>query len=223
MSKFYRGVLRPTLAARVAQTLEESDAIGSMDLGEELALMRDAVALRVGLYAELVERQAAGEPITRENLVAAGEIMKGGLEDVAKMVEAHARVERVKQEVASGLAGALGAVIQAVLICARDAFGDDYRVRKFEEALRAKLRERSPQGSDGTLLTPDRDAIEMDNSIPNSTTLYTTTTDTTITNGEQDASEQTEKPDQGSGRPRSTDGRESNGQGPESDSDVEFD
>ncbi len=169
MSKFYRNVLKPTLANRIGEMLEATTLAERLDVGEELALVRDAASHRVDLYGSLVEAQAAGAPVTIENLVAAGQVMTEALVDVAKLVKVHAEVERVKAEVVSGFAGCLDAVILSVLRAAHQAFGDDCRVRQFEEILREELRTRQSIGVGAALGTdslPSDDVAEMDASVP---------------------------------------------------------
>ncbi len=152
--------------------LEATTLAERLDVGEELALVRDAASHRVDLYGSLVEAQAAGAPVTIENLVAAGQVMTEALVDVAKLVKVHAEVERVKAEVVSGFAGCLDAVILSVLRAAHQAFGDDCRVRQFEEILREELRTRqsiSVGQALGTDSLPSDDVAEMDASVPRST------------------------------------------------------
>jgi hypothetical protein len=132
----------------------------------ELALTREAVSHRVAIYADLLEVSEAGGQITRENLVAAAELMRAGMQDVVKIAEVAARVEKIKGEVASSYSNAMANVITTVLQAIRDVFEDDHRVAKVELILRESLRAKALPGADGTDLTPDMDAIEMDGSVP---------------------------------------------------------
>lgn len=161
MTKFYRKALRPTLAARIDEIVAAAPAVQQLSLFDELALVRDQASNAVQLYANVMENP----DVKLDQLMAAGVQMTMAMQDVAKMVDVAAKVEEVKQKVSSQLTNSMALLLSTILHAAWETWGDDYKVKEFEEKLRQKMDARD-LGTGGTLLTPDMDVGEMDDTVP---------------------------------------------------------
>lgn len=167
MSQFYKRVLKPTLAKRIGEALDQTELVQQLNVSEELALIREATSHRVELYAALLEEaQKPDTKITHEQLMAAAEIMRAGLEDVVKVAKINAEIERMKLDIVSGFTNAMTAVITTVCQAAYKVFENDHRVKDFELLLRTELRTKAAPGTEGTTITPDMDVMSMDACIP---------------------------------------------------------
>jgi len=163
MSRYYLKCLRPTLAAALETALAESP-LDQLDLSEELALIRVAAGDAVAQYAKVSE--LTGEDAkTAEMKLMMGQMMISRLQDVAKMAEAAGSNAELKVRLQGAFAQVMTSVITSIAHAAWEVFGDDYRVKDFEELIRTKLEARGA-GVEGTEITPDRDVIEMDETIP---------------------------------------------------------
>lgn len=166
MPRFYSRTLKPTLAARITDMLEETQPLEQLGITEELALMRDHAANAVAVYSAAVE--AGSDP---QALLTAGMMMSGALQEVVKVAKDAAAIEDTKAKLAGAFVHVMESVIVSVVRAAHEAFGDDYRVGIFEKNLREHLvirldRNGSGLGIDGTALTPDQDVMAMDDTVP---------------------------------------------------------
>lgn len=167
--RYYQDVLRPTLAAQVQRILDEAPAIEAASIDEELAISRRAAMEMVKLFDEAVESK--NSDAARTASIGVLQIM----EDVTRIAERCARVENIRAAVAGPMTTAIEHLIGKCLRCAWAAFGDDIRVKDFEEALRKDLqlvKALGGTGPGGTSLLPsgqevDATALAMDDTVPN--------------------------------------------------------
>jgi hypothetical protein len=145
----------------LTKTLQEAveDALGAtpreqLNLYEELAVMRATCGDLCKLYDACENKP--------ESRAAVGEALRSALQDVVKVCESAARVEGMAKDKLS--IHNLSYVIAQVVRLAHDCFGDDERAKKFEEMIRLEVR--LPDETQGTLMTPDQDVGEMDDTVP---------------------------------------------------------
>ena len=157
---FYSKVLTATLSDYVERCLGE-DPRDSLKLHEELALMRHSAGEAVRLYGLAIESRD-DKAVTMASMV-----MRDSLEAVASMCERAARVEFAGADKVS--VHQVAWVVNQVVALAYRAM-TDADAREFERLVREQVRIQAGQ-ADGTTLTPDQAAIEMDDTIPTSTQL----------------------------------------------------
>src|SRR6185437_2966061 len=167
MSRFYLKSLRPTLAAKMEEVVEEMGSLDNLDLTEELSPMRITAGDAVAEYAKVLEMPVTPETeakITEMKLLT-GQMMSSKLREVADMAGKAGDIQELKTRLNGAFAQAMTSVISAIAHSAWEVWGDEYRVKEFEELIRTKL---SVKGIDveGTSLTPYRDALAMDETIP---------------------------------------------------------
>lgn len=166
MPAFYYRTLKPTLARKLEEALEQTSPMQQLATYEELALTRIAADQAVQLFSHVME---GGDP---NQILATSMVMRDALKDVVSMARDTATLEDARQKLNGAFAQVLSDVLQSVVRAANEAFGDDYRVGVFEKLLREHLEMRAvpldtnDDGRKGTLLTPDQDAIDMDSSVP---------------------------------------------------------
>ncbi len=164
MSRYYLKCLRPTLAAKLEEAVDSLGSLDALDLTEELALIRVAAGDAVEQYAKAQEISGDDAKSTELKMIT-GQMMISRLQDVAKMCEAAGSSAELKVRLQTAFASVMTSVITSIAHAAWEVFGDDYRVKDFEELIRTKLEARG-HGVEGTEITPDRDVIEMDETIP---------------------------------------------------------
>lgn len=165
MTRFYYKTFKPTLAKRVEELLSESLPLDQLKIDEELALIRVTAQDAVELYSNVSEQK----PNDVEARLSAGIVMSTAMQNVIKAVDTASKIEEVKQKVAGAFVNSMSAVCTAVMRAAWDAFGDDYRMKIFEDKLKEHLVIREvpgAEGLDGTTLMPYDDALAMDASVP---------------------------------------------------------
>lgn len=166
MSRYYLKCLRPTLALALEKALSET-SLDNLDLNEELALIRVAAGDAVAEYAKVVElsESKSDDPKITELKMLTGQMMISRLQDVAKMATEAGNTADLKIKLQGAFSQVMTSVITSIAHAAWEVFGDDSRVKDFEELIRTKLEARGT-GVEGTEITPDRDVIEMDETIP---------------------------------------------------------
>lgn len=163
LPKFYSKLLSRTLSSAVEEATN-CPPQEQLNLFEELALMRSASEQAVIMYDACVCAQEDGTPVQPETVLAAASVMKDWLREVVKVADAAARLEALAKDKVSVMA--LHLVVNQIIRCAHDAFGDDPRAQVFETFVRQRVRMPAADGTRGTTLTPDLDAHSMDASIP---------------------------------------------------------
>lgn len=163
LSRFYLKQLRPTLAAKIEEVVSEMGSLDNLDLTEELALMRVTAGDAVEEYAKVLEL-APGDKATELKLLT-GQMMSSKLREVADMAAKAGDMQELKTRLSGAFSGAMASVISAIAHAAWETWGDDYRVKEFEELIRTKLAVKGIE-AEGTSLTPDRDVIMMDETVP---------------------------------------------------------
>lgn len=162
MSRYYLKTLRPALAKKLEDALDEVKGMDQLDVGAELELMRVTARDAVEQYAAAVD--LPGDK-GLEARVLVGELLNKRLQEVADMVEKTARVQDLRTQLQGAFAVVMSAVISSVAHAMWETFGDDYRVANCVALIESKLQVKNI-GSDGTELTPDRDVTEMDDTVP---------------------------------------------------------
>lgn len=153
----YSRFLTRSLRQAIEQQLERAPA-EQLQLYEELAVMRRTALESVMLYDQALQSKKP------ELIDAATMLVRDSMNEVAGMAESAARV--AASSAGKVDAAALAYVIQQVTKIAIGIFGeDDPKMKEFARALREDVM--LPDGSgDGTDLTPDADAEDMDDTIP---------------------------------------------------------
>lgn len=150
MHKFYLEKLRPTLMEAVESAVRDAPVVEQLSLLDEVALVRHASSHSLEMYQDAVD---SGKPQT---IMLAAELLKSSMLEVAEIVKVAANVEDVKSRVVDSFSHAMGHVITQVMQCLTEVYGDDYRVREFEDKLRARVEiAKVQQQAIGTDLTPD--------------------------------------------------------------------
>ena len=167
MTKFYHRTLQPKLKERLAEVLQDLAPMEQLGVSEELALIRDAAANSVAVYAKAVEDGARIETV-----LSAGAIMSAQLQEVIKCAATAASIEDTKQKLCGAFATLVEACAISVTRALYEVYGDDCRIAEVEKKLREHLMVRVDRhgsnalGFEGTLLTPDQDVIMMDATVP---------------------------------------------------------
>lgn len=164
MSRFYLKNLRPTLAAKLEELVDKVTPIDQLDLSEEIGLMRAQAGDAVQMYAEACEMPDS-DPRAQQARLIAGQMMSSRIKDVMAVIDQAGKTEELKVKLQTAFAQVMTSVISSVAHAAWEVFGDDHKVREFTDLIRSKLEVRNID-VEGTDLTPDRDAIQMDDSIP---------------------------------------------------------
>lgn len=156
MPGFYRDVLSKTLDDVIQAAMEQNPS-EQVSLLEELALMRLTAREAVALYSAA----QASDQKTKD--MAAG-VMVDALKNVQSIAESAARINAASKEQLS--ATSLKVVVHQITRIAYEVIGDTQLAEEFERRIRDKVR--LPDETKGTLLTPDQDVQEMDDSVPRS-------------------------------------------------------
>lgn len=124
---------------------------------EELAVMRET-AMQVMLLFE-----AALINKNQELITSAGILVKDALKDIVATAKIAQDIENNAKDKLS--VHALGHVVNQIVKLAYEAFKHDLAsAKEFERLIHARLV--IPVEQDGTTLTPDQDAMEMDSTVP---------------------------------------------------------
>ena len=151
---FYSAQLKGSLSDFVGKCLDMPPH-EQMNVFEELALMRGMAGKTVTLY------QAAEASKKSEVIANATGLMLDALTHVVKTCEAAARIDALSKDKVS--AHNIAFVVDQIVRVAYDTIPEE-QARAFEASVREQVR--IDTGPEGTALTPDRDAIAMDNSVP---------------------------------------------------------
>lgn len=152
MPRFYSHRLKGTLQDQVEILLGASPS-EQLSLFEELALMRVTAAQVVALWGAAEGTDAA--PM-------AGVLMRDALKDVISTCQTAANIESQAKDKFS--IHALHHIINQIVRIAYECFDEDPRAERFEQLIKEKIK--MPIEQTGTLLTPDQDAVDMDDTIP---------------------------------------------------------
>lgn len=153
LPRFYSKHLHRTLSEVIEEALAASPR-EQLNLSEELAVMRATAADVCKLY------DACTSFTTR---VKAGDILRSVMKEVVSVCESAARVEALAKDKLN--VHNLAYVISQVVRCAYDVFSDDLpKAKEFETLIRETIR--VPNEAQGTTVTPDQDAMDMDGTIP---------------------------------------------------------
>lgn len=167
MPRFYRETLKGVVADRVMETLEAAPGYQALDTSEELAIARVAAGELIGLFSEAVEQKKAVEPAA---MLALDVVAK-----VSALAATAAKIDEQRLAVAGSMRAAIELVIARCTRAAYEAFGDDYRVKDFTDALKRDLTLPETLGGQGNVLGTgllpdgtnlDDQVLEMDASVP---------------------------------------------------------
>lgn len=159
-SKYFSKTLKDAIQEQL-----DTPPLERLQLFEELALMRDLAGQSIALYS--IAREAAASQPGNERLIAcvlgAGETMRLHLAEVVNVCEKAARLDEAAKDKIS--IHTLTFVVNQIVKCAYDVFGDDPRIMILDTMLKNKVRLPST-GTAGTDLTPDLDVQAMDATVP---------------------------------------------------------
>jgi len=147
--------LKGTLQDVIEEQLGASPS-EQLSLFEELALMRVTAAQVVALWG------AADSGADADAKVVAGALMRDALKDVITTCQAAAHIESQARDKFS--LHALHHIINQIVRIAHECFEDDPRAKHFKQLIQEKIK--MPMEQTGTLLTPDQDVTDMDDTIP---------------------------------------------------------
>lgn len=162
-SKFYSKRLGPKLAAFVEESLAAPHN-QQLALNEELALMREVAGNAISLYSAALELPDNTKD-KNQMLMNAALIMQESLKEVRATCKVAAEVDSMSRDKFSlvHLQDIVNQISKMVYLCFDDVAPE--RVKAFDNMLTEQLR-LPTSGIQGTTLTPDQDATEMDCSIP---------------------------------------------------------
>ena len=174
MAKFYGKYVTKSLGDILDAAIAE-DPSEQLNLVEEIALIREVAGQAVALYSaarELVDNATPADRARKqEMLMNAGEIMKMQISEVVKTCESAAKISAMARDKIS--IHQLQYFVSQITRCAFEAFKDDPRAHDFNDKLLSLVKIPMPligsdgsDGTQGTTLTPDADAREMDSSVP---------------------------------------------------------
>lgn len=140
----------------------ESDPSEQTSIFEELALMRHTATINVKLYNKTISK---GD-VKLNEAIAVGTMLADKLQDVAALAEKAQRIEMSSANKlgATSLAFMLDNIVR-IIYEKLSLFGESGTVaaQQIEEAIRETIQ---IDDTTGTRITPDQDAIDMDNSVP---------------------------------------------------------
>jgi hypothetical protein len=158
---WYRKVLNVNLAQFVQEQTERARAV-QVEVFDELALFRAEAVRSVALYS-------AADSLDNDNpkkgvlVDAAGQLMRERLEQVVKVAETAARIYNAGKDKLS--AGNLQGVVDQITLIAYEVLQDQpEKAAEFANLIRTKLTVQD--AVEGTSLTPDQDALDMDGTVP---------------------------------------------------------
>jgi len=155
LPSIYRKHLKGAIQKAVEAQLD-SPPSEQLSLFEELALVRVTAAQVVALWG------AAHETENAEAQIAASVLMRDALKDVISTCQAAAHIDAVAKDKFS--LSAIHHIVNQIVRLAYEAFGDDPRAKDFEILINSKIK--VPIEHTGTLLTPDQDVTDMDDTVP---------------------------------------------------------
>jgi len=153
LPKFYRNTLSKTLSQAVDEMLGVAPE-DQLSLFEELAIMRTMAGDAIKLYT-LAEQKG-------KKTIEAAELMRSALKDVVSVCESAARVSAMGKDKIS-IHDIQHIVNQIVRVAYSTLAEKD--ARKFERAIKTQVK-LPVKDNQGTELTPDKDVLEMDGTIP---------------------------------------------------------
>ena len=138
MSRYYREALKPALAEKIQQVMEETPGVALTAVHEELIIAREAAAEIVAMYGAAYEDNIKNG---RKGDATAGVAMAtvDMMSQVTKIADTAAKIDNVRAQVAGSMAMAIETILGRVTRAAYEAFGDDYRVTEFVENLKADV------------------------------------------------------------------------------------
>lgn len=164
MPRLYSKYLNTALEEVVGQVMGE-DPREALNLFEELALMRISAGEAIKLYGAALK--IGDEQKGQELRMSAAAVMAQALGNVQSMCEAAARVESQGKDKFS--VHTLRAIIDQITLVAHATFKDHPDlVMKFQRDIKEQVRIPAAGGAEGTHLTPDKDVMGMDATIPSS-------------------------------------------------------
>lgn len=160
---FYSKRLNGTLGKFIEDSLATPPG-EQLDLYAELAMMRHVASEAASLYEAAVDMTPEpGKELAKQGAVmACATVMQEALNMVADMAGKISGIERNATDKVS--AGQLSFIVAQIVRIAHETMPDEY-ARTFEASMREKVRIQT--GPQGTTLTPDMDAVEMDGTVPN--------------------------------------------------------
>lgn len=168
----YSKYLSDSLKSRLIELAGDED--DPFDLTEDMRLAQSTAVDAAMLYdvTKAASEQLVLQATTPEQAIAAmrmtleaGQVMRETLDEVGSIVERAQRVREKSREVVR--VEDLGLVVNQLVLVAHEVFGEERLdlVQQFAEAAR---RVRLPRdGTQGTNITPDRDVLAMDSTVPN--------------------------------------------------------
>lgn len=169
---FYSKKLNGSLKRFVEDALEQP-AHQQLQLYEELAMTRDLAGRMAAMYeaaCDLPDQGPSAEHKLRA-VMTCGSSMQQALAHVADLATRISAIERNASDKIS--AGQMAFIVAQIVRIAYESMPEEY-ARCFEENMRAKIRVQT--GPQGTSITPDQDAMEMDATIPGTALLESQTT-----------------------------------------------
>jgi hypothetical protein len=158
---WYRKVLNVNLAKFVEEQTEQARAV-QVEVFDELALFRAEAVRSVALYSAADSLQD-DNPKKGALLESAGALMRERLEQVVKVAETAARIYNAGKDKLS--AGNLQGVVDQITLIAYEVLQDQPdKAAEFANLIRTKLTVQD--AVEGTSLTPDQDALDMDGTVP---------------------------------------------------------
>lgn len=156
------------LSASLANKVAEARALDPYDLSEELALLKVTAVDTAQMYDAVVLATDMNASLKAEDKLsakcAAGAMLRGTLAEVFDATKRMAEVESQRKDMLS--ATSLSSVLARVVTAVHAVLGDDREEEVMAIASEIKKIKLPSQSIDGTDITPDADAIEMDASVP---------------------------------------------------------
>lgn len=147
MSRFYRETMKGALGESVAQMLNDTPGTAMTVLHEELAIARVAAQQILEPFGMALDTEAPVE--VRAGL---GVSVMDAMQKVADLANAASRIDVARHALQGSLVQALELIVSRVTRAAYEAFGDDYKVKDFVDALRRDLTLPATLGGDGNVL-----------------------------------------------------------------------
>lgn len=150
---FYAKHLKTSLKKTIEDQLEV-DPIEQINIFEELAIIRATAVSAVTLYEKCVGTKAEQ---------GAGALVRDVLKEVVTTCQAAQQIESSSKDNIS--IHSIGHIVNQIVKVAYDVFGDDFeKAQLFEKLVNERVK--MPLQQSGTLITPDQDAAEMDETVP---------------------------------------------------------
>lgn len=166
MPKFYRNRMSATLASFVEEHMQMSPE-EQINLFEELALTRTVAGDAVALYdATVTALKEKNDDAANQTRLLAGSMLKDALKDVSDMCMRASAIEQNARDKFS--VHTLQYIINQIVRIVHEACEPEHHevAERIEYMIHTMIR--IPKTTtDGTELTPDQDARDMDATVPN--------------------------------------------------------